>query len=550
MKKIFIAYFSTIFLLTSCINKVEQTHPSIYSINTGSKTLQNLKNWQNLDIQEDSVPGISLNKAYNYLVGKTKSQEVIIAILDRPIDINHKSLKSVIWKNSKELDNNIDDDGNGYKDDIHGWNFLGNATGKVNDIQWADCLRTIQKLSSRFENRDEQSIDSLLFKDFLRAKEDYDLELEEAKKDVTYAKMIRGVLTSTKKTMKTYFPNEDYTLKDLDSLKKEYPKDSLLQTEIIKRHNFMKYGFTEEYITNYEWRAFSRLEKCLNPNFNERELQGDDPNDLMDQYYGNNRVNANISRFSHGTRVAGGLFSFFEKTDSSEPLTPIKIMPVIVSAYGGDHPKDIALGIRYAVDNGAKVINMSFKMDYNDSWVINALKYASINNVLIVKGAGNSNNNLDNREVYDFPDDRDENGNEYVDNLIKVGASSHHLNSELKSNFSSYGKENVDLFAPGENIYTTFPNNVHSFERGTSMSTVITSGVASILFSHYPSLTAPEVKHILMDSGVEYDIMVSVPTKDDPDRMLPFNELSKSGKIVNAYNALLMAEQVVKAKKK
>lgn len=216
-------------------------------------------------------------------------------------------------------------------------------------------------------------------------------------------------------------------------------------------------------------------------------------------------------------------------------------MPLSISAFGDEHDKDISLAIRYAVDNGAKVINMSFGKEFSlyKEWVFDAIKYADKNNVLIVSSAGNDGRNLNTSEVY--PNDSDINQNEVADNFLLVGASNYNINSKMVPRFSNYGSNNVDVFAPGRKTYSTSAKKekYETVAGGTSTSSAITSGVAALLRSHYPNLTASQIKHILMDSGVKYTFPVKIR-----DTLLPFNKLSKSGKIINAYNALIMADSI------
>jgi len=226
-------------------------------------------------------------------------------------------------------------------------------------------------------------------------------------------------------------------------------------------------------------------------------------------------------------------------------------MPLCISSYGDENDKDISLAIKYAVKNGASVINISSgkKFSLREKWVIDALEYANSNNVLVTTSAGNDYTNLDNPKNYNYPNDTDENGVEIVDNLIKVGASTRFLSDSIFNYASNYGKKEVDVFAPGHDIFTSSSQNKnqkYKFVSGTSFARPVVSGIAALIFSYYPSITASEVKRIIMDSGVEYTFPVKTPTKEDKNRTTPFNELSKSGKIVNAYNALIMADSISK----
>ena len=499
------------------------------------------KNWYLKDIITDSLPGISLTQIYDSLLINKKGKEVIIAVLDSEIDIEHKDIKKHIWKNEDEIPNNgIDDDKNGYIDDIYGWNFLGNKKGENASFTSYAYTRILKKYDSLFKdkkNQDIKSKDSLLFFTYLRAKEKYKSRVEYAKEDIQYADMLLESMANVKKILSQYFPYKKYIVKDLDSLKKIFPNNEELQDAVLIRSNFINYGFSQEYMNLYKLKAEERINKLLNVEFNERIIIGDDPEDITDTSYGNNNINGNISLFTHGTEVSSTITSLNDDN--------IKIMTLAISPFGDEHDKDIALAIRYAIDNGAKVINMSFCKEFSlhRKWVNDAFKYAKKNNVIIIAAAGNEAQNLNSVSIR-FPNDILNNGEEVSDNFISVGSISNSLNKKILSYFSNYSNNYVDLFAPGNDIYTALPNNKHNFNGGTSLASAITSGVAALLYAYYPNLTASQVKHILMDSGLEYDIEVSTPTKDDKNKMTPFNQLSKSGKVLNAYNAFIMADSI------
>jgi cell wall-associated protease len=499
------------------------------------------KNWYLKDIITDSLPGISLTQIYDSLLINKKGKEVIIAVLDSEIDIEHKDIKKHIWKNEDEIPNNgIDDDKNGYIDDIYGWNFLGNNKGENASFTSYAYTRILKKYDSLFKDKKKQDIkskDSLLFFTYLRAKEKYKSRVEYAKEDIEYADMLLESMANVKKILSQYFPYKKYIVKDLDSLKKIFPNNEELQDAVLIRSNFINYGFSQEYMNLYKLKAEERINKLLNVEFNERIIIGDDPEDITDTSYGNNNINGNISLFTHGTEVSSTITSLNDDN--------IKIMTLAISPFGDEHDKDIALAIRYAIDNGAKVINMSFCKEFSlhRKWVNDAFKYAKKNNVIIIAAAGNEAQNLNSVSIK-FPNDILNNGEEVSDNFISVGSISNSLNKKILSYFSNYSNNYVDIFAPGNDIYTALPNNKHNFNGGTSLASAITSGVAALLYAYYPNLTASQVKHILMDSGLEYDIEVSTPTKDDKNKMTPFNQLSKSGKVLNAYNAFIMADSI------
>ena len=333
-----------------------------------------IKNWQLKDIELDTTPGISLERAYDSLLINKKGKEVIIAVLDSEIDIEHKDIKKHIWKNEDEIPNNgIDDDKNGYIDDIYGWNFLGNNKGENASFTSYAYTRILKKYDSLFKDKKKQDIkskDSLLFFTYLRAKEKYKSRVEYAKEDIQYADMLLESMANVKKILSQYFPYKKYIVKDLDSLKKIFPNNEELQDAVLIRSNFINYGFSQEYMNLYKLKAEERINKLLNVEFNERIIIGDDPEDITDTSYGNNNINGNISLFTHGTEVSSTITSLNDDN--------IKIMTLAISPFGDEHDKDIALAIRYAIDNGAKVINMSFCKEFSlhRKWVNDAFKYA------------------------------------------------------------------------------------------------------------------------------------------------------------------------------
>ncbi|PKV48546.1 subtilase family protein [Aquimarina sp. MAR_2010_214] len=361
--------------------------------------------------------------------------------------------------------------------------------------------------------------------------------------------MLVKISTNARKTLSTYFPNQDYTIASLDSLKRLYPKNTILQDDILRMSNFIKYNFTEQYINNYKLIADQRITKMLNLAYNDRVIIGDNADDITDKNYGNGVINNNLDISTHGTIVSGIIGAKrHNKLGIDGIANTIKIMPICISGFGNEYDKDLALGIRYAVDNGARVINMSIgkELSLQKHWVDEALKYAEQHNVLIVSSAGNRHLKLDGTNEY--PTDSTGDGKEVSSNFIHVGATSYAVNENLIASFSNYSKIEVDVFAPGNKIKTLLPNNRYKIDSGTSISSAIVSGLTSLIFSYYPKLSAKEVKNILIKSGISYNIDVEIKQKDGTKIMIPFSELSKSGKIVNAYNALLLAEQISKSK--
>jgi subtilisin family serine protease len=287
----------------------------------------------------------------------------------------------------------------------------------------------------------------------------------------------------------------------------------------------------------------------LNINFNGRELVGDNPYDISDTTYGNGNPKNSIKEESHGTHVAGIVAAQRNNGLGANGVAQdVKIMAIRAVPNGDEYDKDVALGIRYAVDNGAKIINASFGKSYspNVGWVYEAIKYAAEKNVLIVHAAGNEGENLDEPSHPNFPNDQINNGPEIADNVITVGALGPIYGENLIAEFSNYGPINVDVFAPGADIYASMPDNEYDFQDGTSMAAPSLAGVAALVWSYYPALTAAQLKKVLMLSGVRTQIEVSLPS--EPEQKTPFNRLSVSGRMVNAHNALILAKQIANKK--
>lgn len=552
MKKIIFIVIISFSLFTNCgeENTSLNTIPSVQSKFVLDKnTSKNVKkDWYFGDIQDDSLPGISLEKAYDQILKNKKGKPVTVAIIDMPIDINHEDLKDNIWINTDEIaDNNLDDDNNGYIDDINGWNFIGNKQGDINRFAKYEYTRILSKYDSILNNKKE--IDSSLSKVYDLALEKYKKQYAYAKEDSAYISMVSNSKQNAESFLRKLLKSNDteITLEILDSLKLANPKDTILNSNSLILSNFINYGFSKKYIEDYTLKANSRLSKLLNKKFNDREILGDNPKDVKDIYYGNNKVDAHVDFFDHGTLMAGFIAAKRDNTIGIKGVSDnIKLMCLPISSYGNEHDKDIAVAIKYAVDNGAQVINMSIGKEFSlyKEFVFEALKYADKHNVLVVSGAGNSRYNLDQFNYY-YPNDNENNQKEVSQNFIKIGASTFNVNEKLAANFTNYGSYDVDIFAPGVKGYSTsaLPEKYTVVSGGSSMSAALTSGIAALLYSYFPELKANEVKQILMESGVEYNFDVNVPSSEKEKTQIPFSNLSKTGKIVNAYNALLLAEE-------
>lgn len=526
------------------------------------------KTWYQKDYLLDGVPGISIDKWYKENKKQPKN-DIIVAVLDTQLDINHEDLQGQLWTNTKEIPNNkIDDDNNGYIDDANGWNFLGTKSG--NYVVWTlnSYTRYVKEMQPLFMDKTESQIDS---KDLLKYKiykKALDFNSQSEKYLSNWLKSLNfdaKVYPKVKETLKQYFPKEDYTYNQLDSL---YKIKKINDKTYIKMRddNDMDDGALIYYMmANMETETIdlnsiierkekldSVVNKSLNVNYNERKLIGDNPN-ILEKGYGNNIVCSQVIGIrklqDHCTKVSGIIAANRENNIGQKGFSNnIKIMPLSISCSGDENDKDIAMAIYYAVDNGAKIINMSIGKEFSvhKEWVFDAYKYAEEHNVLVIHSAGN--NKFDNDINPYFPNDIDfEGGKEVCNNFINVGSISQKLDSTFVSKFSNYGNKNIDLFAPGSDIYTTIPENKYDFDSGTSLAAPMISGTAALIWLYYPNLTVQEVKQIILESGTSYDLEVLIPGGEG--KKTKFSELSKSGKVLNVYNAMKMAKEMSRKKK-
>lgn len=510
---------------------------------------EELKTWWQKDIIEDTIPGISLDRAYRELIQNKKGEEVIVAVLDTKIDISHEDIKGQLWINIDEIpNNNIDDDNNGYIDDINGWNFLGNNNGEDILYELVEVARIVQKYQNDFTDMPEEDLtiaQNELFDTYQKALSIYNDQKHKALEQKERADKAYVDFISAKDFMKPYFKGEKMKIKSLDSLKKVEPK---LADYVDFFKELIEYDITEK---DYDYsRDYYNNELLMyNIDDDERKILRDGNSNFENNNYGNNILDGEVP-FEHSIGVSGILAATRNNQIGIDGFSNnIKLMPVIMVCSGDEHDKDVSKAIYYAVDNGADIINMSWGKDFSlyEELVRDALRYAADKNVLLVTGSGNDGRNIDigqRRFPTDFYNDE-----EFISNFISVGASSHKMDSTFVTSFSNYGKVNVDVFAPGENIYTTKSRNTYKTSRGTSYSSPIVSGIAALLKSYYPKLTAVELKKIIMDSGTSIDINVIVKKADGSKELVTFTELSKTGKIVNAYNALKMAEEVTRKSK-
>ena len=517
------------------------------------------KNWQALDPSADKVLGISLQKAYDYLGSKNKkATPIIVAVLDSGIDTTHEDLKNILWTNTKEIPGNgIDDDKNGYIDDVHGWNFLGGKNGQSVKRAPDERSRIYHKYKAKFSNPllDTNTLsisDKALFATWKKTETELNFSDEE-KDQLKYVEMLASAFKKHDKVLKQEMNVVSYNRETLT----KFTPNSIVGKEaklgLLSLHRLMQLDqqelntYTiaqmEEYIEG-KTVAFGAKEKL--PNDERTLIVRDNYYNFLDAYYGNNDIMGPTP--NHGTHVSGIIAASRNNGTGIDGVADaVKIMMVRVVPDGDEYDKDVALAIKYAVDNGAKVINMSFGKAYSPEkyWVDSAVAYAEQKDVLLVHSAGNENYNLDSTTV--FPNAYLAAYKKNASSFITVGASSDTLITEasIAADFSNYGKQNVDLFAPGVKIYSTLPGgNVYGNQDGTSMATPIVTGVAAILRTYFPSLTAKQVKSIL--EKTVYTPSATAPCLQPGNSSIstPFATLSKTGGIVNAYNAVVLANSI------
>lgn len=516
---------------------------------TGSELL---RGWH-LKAQQDGYFGIELDAAYRFLAQRNiKSQPVIVAVLDSGIDTLHEDLKSVLWTNPGEIPGNgKDDDGNGYIDDVHGWNFLGNPDGRNVNSTSSEWIRVYWRYKTRYEGK---TIDTAT----LSPLEKYSYaQWQKARGGVVgqgmkpeELKNLRQLLESVTicdSLLKLKFGTQQYTLKqvrNMDAANKMQEDVKQFFTEVFKNNsdenstNKQLLAGITEYVVGEERRASGDK---VPPEDNRTAITGDDEKTSTNRFYGNNDIQAATAE--HGTHVSGIVAAVRNNGLGMDGVADnVRILFVRTSPEGDEHDKDIAMGIRYAVDNGAKVINMSFgkSLSPDKALIDEAVRYAISKDVLLVQAAGNSHLDVDGYHKY--PNPRFLFSDSLAPNWITVGASN---DKGQAADFSNYGKEVVDVFAPGVAMYAPFPggNQYKSWE-GTSMASPVVSGVAALLRSYFPQLKAAEIKQIINQSATKPSFKMDKPgTKES----VSLSELCKSGGIVNALQAVKLAARKVKS---
>ncbi len=502
-----------------------------------------LWNWYNLDPADDKISGMSVEKAYQMMKGKP-SKEVVVAVLDSGVESDHPDLKDNMWVNKGEIPKNgIDDDGNGYIDDVHGWNFLGNDEGEVIVYENIEYIRMLRAYSEQFSNIDADTVPTDKqeeYRQYLEFKEKQAKDIEKANNEYKQMNSLLANANAADKNIKSYLQKDEYTIEELKAIKvdSDVMKKS---TGLIKVLNLM--GLPLKDLRDYVEHLEAKKDYWYNLDYDARLIVGDDASDVSDSIYGNERVGGEHT--SHGTHVAGIIGAVRGNGQGIDGVaTDVKIMAVRVVPDGDERDKDVAMGIRYAVNNGAQIINMSFGKGHSPykKMVDEAIQYAEKNGVLIVHAAGNASK--DNDQEIHYPTNILLSGDTLTSNYMIVGANSKSRKKDLVGNFSNFGDETVDLFAPGVDVYSTYPNGEYAVNSGTSMACPAASGVAALVWSYYPELSVEQLKEVLVKSVYIPKRRKVLNPSAKGKRKVKFEELSKTGGIINAAKAMELAAQM------
>lgn len=512
------------------------------------------KNWFNLDPAQDNVPGVSTEKAYETLLAGKNGKTVVVAVLDSGVDYEHEDLKDIMWVNEDEIPGNgIDDDKNGYVDDIHGWNFLGNKSGENIQYDNLEVTRLYREYDKMFAGKDPDGLskkEKALYKKY----KEYEKVIEEKRTELEEDAGTFVAIATAVNALSDEIGKDVVSKEDLAQFESDNP---LLMYAAQISQTLMDQGQTFEQIrkdiNDYAEHLAAQYEYHYNLEFDPRSEVGDDFTDPYDRDYGNSDVRGPDAL--HGTHVAGIIAA---KRDNGLGMNGVadnvRIMSVRTVPDGDERDKDVAAAIVYAVDNGASVINMSFGKGASPrkGLVDEAVKYAQDHDVLIIHAAGNDNKQISSDN--NFPTDEFEKrsgflglfGSKYAENWIEVGALNWQNDESLVAPFSNYSSDYVDIFAPGMEIYSTTPFNEYENQQGTSMAAPVVTGVAAVIRSYFPDLTAEQVKQVIMESAVRQSRKVKEPGSEV---LVPFSQLSVTGGVVNAYEAIQLAGKV-KGKKK
>lgn len=527
----------------------------LFAQGTSAKT-ELPKGWHLLDKDQDGFYGVSVNKAYDFArLKKLKSKTVLVAVIDSGVDTLHEDLKGILWVNPKEIPGNgIDDDHNGYVDDIHGWNFIGGKDGKNVKDDSQEEARVYYTLKEKFDvpGLDTATLsteDKENYRMWTKARKTIMGDGTESGVDLVILHRALAACVKSDSILQQAMGKVEYTGNDLDTFQTRTSETRSAKSVFLylfkanKIMDMTNKAFLSDFTEQVDQEEKKAAAKQYAPKDYRKEIVQDNEADINDRNYGNNDVMAGDPM--HGTHVSGIIGAERGNGKGMDGVADnVRIMMIRAVPNGDEHDKDIALAIRYAVDNGAKVINMSFgkNLSPEKSWVDSAVKYAESKGVLLIHAAGNDNADVDTTD--NFPNPNFRHSTYTASNWITVGASSDPLAEpgfqSYTASFSNYGKKEVDVFAPGTRIYSTLPGGKNYGNlQGTSMAAPVVTGVAALLLEYYPNLTPQQVKYCIEKTATPLPVKVKKPGSED--EMVSLSDISKSGGVVNAYEALKLA---------
>lgn len=495
-------------------------------------------NWYN-----GKGPGMNTEKAYKALK-KKKSTTVIVAVIDSGIDVEHKDLQGKIWVNEDEIPNNgIDDDKNGYIDDIHGWNFLGGSDGQNQKFARLEKVRVWIQLDERFHGKEGAQIpadEKADFELYKKLTKEIAAEKEEAHANLEGYQQLQQMFPMMK-SMIIQKLGENFTKSDVEKWEPADGKEAQLKQLAMAIANG---DLNEEHIKEGVEYLSAQAEYQLNAEYDDRQFIGDNPHDFSDVKYGNNDVEGPDAL--HGTHVGGIIGAIRGNNIGGDGVCEnVKLMSLRAVPDGDEQDKDIALAIRYAVDNGAQVINMSFGKAYSmhQKEVYDAFAYAEAKGVLLIHAAGNDGQDVDQQD--NFPSSMYSFQTKKLNNYLSIGASTRNT-KKLAADFSNYGQTKVDVFAPGNEIYNSVPQSDFKVLQGTSMAAPMVAGVAALLKSYFPSLTMVQIKEAILKSAKTYK--GSEVAKPGSGEAIDFAKLSVTGGVVDVAAAVKLCKAMEVAK--
>jgi len=541
----------SIFLLGAMLFGPDVSAINHLEIRYVSDSLKAPNDWFLMDPLEDGIMGTGAQKAHEFVRGRSPKKTVVVAVIDSGVDLAHEDLQGKIWVNEGEIPGNgIDDDKNGYVDDVHGWNFIGGKDGSHIAEDSHELTREYLRLKAKFEGKEKSDVKRRERDEFaywLKIKENFYSTQEEAEQNYGFFQNLQEGFTRAAEIIKEELEVEDFGEEDLSQITSDdaaVASAKSLLNQIFS--NMRQEGMTINEILSEIGRALEHYEVqvkyAYNPEFDPRSIVGDDPEDYKDKNYGNNDPTGPDA--NHGTHVSGIIAADRNNDLGIKGIAEhVLIMPIRAVPNGDERDKDIANAIYYAVDNGADIINMSFGKSYSPGKkaVDKAVKYAQKKGVVLIHAAGNSSKETN--PSNNFPNKYFTKKGE-ASNWIEVGASSWQADETLAAEFSNFSQTGVDLFAPGVDIYSTTPGSEYESNSGTSMAAPTVAGVAALLLAYYPELKASQVREILKASV--YDKADHEVLKPGTEDLVPFSKLSKTGGVVNAYKAIQLAESMTK----